>query len=206
MTRWICAVLILMSALAAAGREANASVRFALAGSLALTNEKLDPLGPGVTQKAGVGYGGGLLLEVALGRALSADFGALYYTRESKVTDVLGDVITSSSGIMIPAALRIWTNPYLSFGFGGYYARTLGKVTVEDFTGSAEYDPPVIADYGVLASVGLEAPITKTTQFFADGRYLYGVADGDPSAAGKINRSDLQLLVGFRFGESWIKR
>lgn len=150
------------------------------------------PADPTVDSTGRLGVGGGLLFEVGLGRQLSLDVGTLYVNRKQ----VAAGEVASYAGLQVPVVVRIWTNQYLSFGFGGHYTYALsGDV------------PATRGDYGALASVAVELPITKTVNFVADGRYIYGVADGAPDDdALVIRQNEIQVLVGFRFGESWIKR
>jgi hypothetical protein len=128
----------------------------------------------GAATKGGLGYGGGLLLDLHLMPGMMIESGGIYLANKYK-DDTFGTSTTTGS-IYVPVDLRIRIAGPLSIGGGFYY---------DDFLSSG-YD----SDDGWEAGVRL----TFHPGIFIDARYLHGLKD----QGGGLNYTSVIGLVGIR--------
>jgi hypothetical protein len=147
-----------------------------------------------------LGYGGGAQIEFGLGPMVGLEIGAVYLGRKFQVSG--SAVQTTTNYAQIPVQLRYWVGRYFSLGAGGYFAQAIGDVKFSDGS-SASYASlnEKTSDYGLIGSVGLNAPLSPTASLFAEGRFAYGLDDQNtPAQANPARWQDIQVLVGLRFG------
>ncbi|MDR3607935.1 MAG: outer membrane beta-barrel protein [Oligoflexia bacterium] len=161
----------------------------------------------GGTSKAA--YGGGAYLDLPLVRRVSLQIGALYVPHKTDFVSA-SQTVTANS-VQVPALLNFHFNRFLTFGFGGYYARYIGQFReTNDSTGiqsNSNYSDVGLmdSDYGVVGSVAMHVPVAHTVDFTVDGRYNYGLKNlvSDPSLTpGGLSSEktrDIQVLAGFTF-------
>lgn len=126
------------------------------------------------TTSTGLGFGGGLLLDLHLERGIALETGGLYLT--NKFSDSASSTSTTTGSIYVPADLRIHIVGPLSLSGGLYY---------DDFLSSG-YD----TDDGWEAG----ARLTLHPGIFIDARYLHGLKD----QGGGVEYTSILGLVGIR--------
>jgi hypothetical protein len=154
--------------------------------------------------KSMLGLGGGAQVEFGLGPMAGLEIGAVYLGR--KTGDSTANL--TFNYVQIPVQLRYWVGKYLTLGAGGYYALPVGDIKAGGSSlpggGSIPYATAGFKknDYGLLGSVGFNAPVGPTAAVFAEGRYALGLDDQNATAiAGTTTKwQDIQILVGLRFG------
>ncbi len=153
------------------------------------------------TMAAKLGYGGGALVEFRLGAKAGLEVGALYLQRKMDNT-VSGTATTITfTAIEAPVILRFWLNPMISLGAGGYYAQGYDKI--KDSTGGAATYPDyslLLGDYGVVGVLGFNFKLGNSVALLIDGRYTLGLADTSSITGAAFKYTDMQGLVGLRFG------
>ncbi len=136
-----------------------------------------------ITRKGGIGFGGGALVEVGLGR-LGVEVGALYMHRSTKTEiKLLGTALPTTEethgALQIPLMFRF--GRMISFGAGGFYELGLKADSAND--------------YGLVAGPRLTLPVGV----FFDGRFAYGLKSHTVGPK-NFNSMEAQLLIGFSFG------
>jgi hypothetical protein len=165
--------------------SAFAKVRVSLAGGVgyglsthtATVTSPLDPsLSSSTEVKGALGFGGGLLLELPLGKSTGFELAAFYLSRGSKV----GDTTTSAGWLHMPAGFRFWFSPRTSLLLGGYYDTILEETTGDKTT------------YGLTG--GLRFMLGKS--FFFEPRFNYGLQK-------LLDKNPMEALglIGFTFGK-----
>lgn len=173
------------------------AAELALVGDATWSNLNVTDLPTGINSastSAKAGYGGGLLLNFPMARAISLEVGGIYASKKADINEstILGPATGSVSAkyIQVPADLRFWLAPMLSIGVGGYWEHGVSG----DFSSTKKNDT------GLLGSVALRFPLGMSgTKFLVDGRYYYGLSNIDNSGTDTEKYRDIQVLVGFAF-------
>ncbi len=183
--------------------SAYAGVKFSVFGVGTDSNLKDGTLSATQTDTAVLSYGGGAQLEFPLGPRLGLEIGGVYLPRTFKFADSsipLSFNITLNY-VQIPVQFRIWLSRIMNIGLGGYYAVGTGT-SVGGVSGNFSDFNYKTSDYGVLGSVGFNFPLGSSVGLLVEGRYALGLADiqSTPNPAGTTKWSDIQGIVGLRFG------
>jgi hypothetical protein len=165
---------------------------------------------PSVSGK--IGFGLGALIDVPIREKISLEFGALYITRSLEVdstsTSQGGDDVTYTfHAIELPLLLKARIFRRMTFGLGGYLAKSIGDVNYQDATvpsksnSGESYSDLAIkpADIGLLASLGVLFPLRNGMHFFSNVRYAYGISNANSGGNGNYYFRDLQFLAGLSF-------
>lgn len=170
---WLVSGLVMMMAL-----PASAAVRLGVLGAVdySLYNETV-----GTDQiKGGLGYGGGLMAEIGMGKH-AFELAGVFLSREVSVTAAGVKTTSTGQGVHIPGVFRLnLGSGVVGFGLGGYYDYSLE-------TGGDH-------DYGATAS--LRFNFGKSPMFF-DSRFNYGLKKDS------LNKNNTYALglIGFKFGK-----
>jgi hypothetical protein len=123
-----------------------------------------------------------------------AEVGALYAIDAVSFTTPFGDGTIKMKGFQFPALVRFGLGPSFNVGVGGFYG--MGTDVCQEVLGVEQCaDPAEKGNYGASAALGVRTP----GGFRIDARYNMGLKDLAPDA-GEFKMSNIQLLVGFRFG------
>lgn len=180
------------------------AAHLALVGDADFSSYNANVSGSTVTTTRKMGYGGGALLEFRFGKSAGLEIGALYLQRKSG-TD-LGSL--TFSVVEVPLILRYWISQKFSIGVGPYAAYGLGSVAMTDPSGASagteSYSTASVKnlDYGVAGVVGFNFPIGGSTALVLEGRYTQGLANVFDGTGFSITFSEVQALVGLRFGST----
>lgn len=155
---------------------------------------------------AKLGIGGGLFYEARLGRTVGLELGALYVKRKWG-TDTASAYVTM---IEAPIVFRFWFGKAFSLGIGGYMSYGMGDIISETSTGTTTTTSYEAAgykkmDYGIVASMGTHLPLSNSVGLVFDGRYVYGLANGNDTATSStitLQYSGIELFAGLRFGHN----
>ncbi len=193
-------VIVGVALMSLASPSAFAKARFAIVG--AVNNFKPTNSGYAGTWGAKLGYGGGALVEFGMSPRMSFEVGALYLQRKTlfTFTDTTTDTVTMTQ-IEAPVQLRFWLNHMISLSAGGYYAMALGKAK-STLTGTSSYADQGLktSDYGVLGGISFNFMLSGSTTLVIDGRYVLGLANYSTVTGGKFKNTEMQGLVGLKFG------
>lgn len=146
--------------------------------------------------KIGLGYGA--LIEGSLAPGVGLEIDVLSLKR--KYENLAPPAVTTTQDLTeIPLLVRLHMGPFLSVGFGAYYARYTGKI----HKGTQEIDYANSSfskdDFGAATSIGIYFPLLPGLKLLIDGRYTLGVTDNDTSSA-ELKFNDVLLLAGLRLG------
>jgi len=200
--------IILISVILCVSLSSNAfAASYKLIAGVDYTTLARTQSGANVTFDPKLGYGGGVGIELKMGRRSSIGFETGVYYFQRKVSD--GTVDMTMPAVHAPFLLKMWMGKFFFLGAGGYLAQGFGNVKVRVLsTGSStdlSYGSDEIAmrklDYGAMASVGLNFHLSKKISLVVEGRYLYGIGDIS-RVVGRVEKlTAMQGFVGFRFGQ-----
>jgi hypothetical protein len=198
--------------LVALTQSAQAAVRISFVGNLTYSDQEFSRLGSTtLSSSPKMAPGGGMLFDFSLGDRASLEIGALFTTRSADVTRVvpLGTqkFSVTSHHAEVPVLIRLWANPLLNFGAGGYYAYGLGKIHRGNISGTSTSDfsfgdfDQSRREWGLVGSVAIHIPASNLIDILLDGRYYYSMTDSNTSNISMQFR-DIQGLMGivFKFG------
>ena len=172
------------------------------------------------TFAAQTGLGGGAELSLPFGSNLSFDIGGLYFQRKYQTTVTAGTSngevqVGTQTALEIPILFRWWLGRVFSIGVGGYYMKYMGDVGLSTtFAGAASPVKSTLtyadasqstSDYGATVAVGLDIPLGLTMGLVIDGRYNYGLGNQITGGSSSVKFTDMQALVGLRFGMNMMK-
>ncbi len=166
-----------------------------------------------------LGLGGGLEFSFPFGGNLSFDFGGLYVPRKYQ-TDVTSgatkgaSIVSTQTALQVPVLLRWWLGRMFSIGVGGYYDKYVGDIKqsttlapgLKATTSALTYldASQSTSDYGATAAIGFDFPLGVSSGLVIDGRYNLGLGN-QVTTSSTVKFSDVQVLVGLRFGSNEMK-
>lgn len=142
---------------------------------------------------------GGLAVEFPMGKRFGLVLDGSYFTRAFN-TAAFGDI--SHSSIQGELRVHFWLARFLTIGVGGYGSylldpmRRSGGATMT----LAAYGVRNI-DYGLLASLGFQIPISAKLGFITGAKYHYGLANLATAAGSRLQFSDVTFFIGLTFGD-----
>lgn len=155
------------------------------------------------------GLGVGLSLNATLTPALGLEVGANYLQRKYKRNLLLFSREFTEEAFQVPVLMRGYFLSVFSIGVGGYYNYYQGNVkydVVSNGSASASVSSSrtgyrSTSDYGVMAALGVDIPLSPISGLMVDTRYLFGLHNNAINGAA-LKFDEWQLLVGLRFGLS----
>lgn len=192
-------VLVLFACMFILSQSALAGPRFSIVG--AGTYTKPVTSGWNATYKEKIGFGGGLQAEFRLGSKVGLELGALYLQRKTDETFSGLTNTTTMPYIVAPLLFRLWLNPTISLGAGGYYAKGYGKIKSGSTTVSYTTFGIKSQDYGVMGALGFNIKLSGSTALLIDGRYALGLANASlGGGTTSFKNAEIDGLIGLRFG------
>lgn len=155
------------------------------------------------------GLGLGLSLNATLTPALALEVGANYLQRKYKRNLLTFNREFSEEAFQIPVLMRGYFLGIFSVGLGGYYNYYQGNVkydVVSNGVASASVSNSrtgyrSTSDYGAMAALGVDIPLSPISGLMVDTRYLFGLHNNAINGSA-LKFDEWQLLVGLRFGIS----
>jgi hypothetical protein len=133
---------------------------------------------------------GGLAVELPMGKKFGLVLDGSYFTRAFN-TAAFGDI--SHSSIQAELRVNFWLTHFLSIGVGGFGSYLLDPMRR---TGGATMTLAAYGirnmDYGLVASLGFQIPISAKLGFTTGAKYHYGLANLATAAGSRLQFSDFQ--------------
>ncbi len=168
----------------AGASQASAAAMFSLfaEGNYGLTSFAVS--GPGGTgsDEGAIGYGGGFLMELGLGKSAGFELGASYKIANRTTTVNGTSETTDSSSIWAPVGIRFHSGPKFSFVLGGFIDYSLKSGT------------------GDAMSLGLSGGFRLGHKVFFEPRFNYFIESVTIGTETK-KRMEAMLLIGLSLGK-----
>lgn len=161
-----------------------------------------------------IALGAGGVLQLPVGGKVHFEPGLFYLNRSWQKTNTTAfgqtaDTTYTNTLLQAPVMLRVWPVPFASFGLGGYYSRYISKVNASaDIGGSTRTRTMSNADlgiglddWGLVASLGFDIPMSKTFGVLAEARATQSLSTPN-NPVNNWGSRDVQALLGLRVAMS----
>jgi hypothetical protein len=204
LNRFFLQVFLIVTCLITFTSACRASVDTLEFGAVGLVNFSMARISFSNQTAAGYGggtaFGGGIFASVPFLPAFRIESG-LFYVPELYSTF---STVYMFNELQVPILVRFTPIPFLSVGAGGYVGLGIGNVSITSGTNastSTTYQQQFLTqfDWGLVASVQLDLPLSPEWSILADARYQFGLQDMNSTVNSGTYTGGLMVLAGVKY-------